>query len=99
MESTQYDRSLEWYFATVGSLTGTIFYKDLSNFFISGAFPQSYTNPVSGVTQTVQFESTTNGGQGSMKGFEIAYQQFYDMLPEPWDGLGLQLNYTYIESE
>src|SRR5690554_4390684 len=34
-----------------------------------------------------------------MKGFEIAYQQFYDMLPEPWDGLGLQLNYTYIESE
>lgn len=99
MESTQYDLSLEWYFANVGSLTGTIFYKDLSNFFISGAFPQTYTNPISGVTQTADFEGTTNGGGGTMKGFEIAYQQFFDMLPEPWDGLGVQVNYTYIKSE
>src|SRR5690606_4391158 len=27
-----------------------------------------------------------------------AYQQFYDMLPAPWDGLGLQVNYTYIDA-
>lgn len=99
MESTQYDLSLEWYFAQVGSLTGTVFYKDLSNFFISGAFPQTYTNPVTGATQTVEFTGTRNGGDGTMKGFEIAYQQFFDMLPAPWDGLGVQINYTYIKSE
>ena len=48
MESNQFDVPLEWYFAEVSSLTGTIFYKDLSNFFIYGAFPQTFTNPVSG---------------------------------------------------
>lgn len=98
MESTQFDISLEWYFADVGSLTGTLFYKDLSNFFIYGAYPASFTNPVTGVTNTVEVTGTRNGGEGTMEGFEIAYQQFYDMLPAPWDGLGLQVNYTYIEA-
>ena len=98
MESVQYDASLEWYFANVGSLTTTFFYKDLSNFFVYGAFPREFTNPVSGVTQVAEVEGTRNGGDGSMQGFEIAYQQFYDMLPSPWDGLGLQVNYTYIEA-
>jgi TonB-dependent receptor len=98
MESTQFDASLEWYFASVGSLTGTLFYKDLSNFFIYGTFERGLTNPVSGVTQTVEVEGTRNGGDGTMQGFEIAYQQFYDMLPAPWDGLGLQMNYTYIDA-
>ena len=98
MESTQFDASLEWYFANVGSLTTTLFYKDLSNFFVYGTFERSFTNPVSGVTQTVEVEGTRNGGDGTMQGFEIAYQQFYDMLPAPWDGLGLQVNYTYIDA-
>ncbi|MGB3609801.1 MAG: TonB-dependent receptor [Cellvibrio sp.] len=98
MESVQYDASLEWYFATVGSLTASYFYKDLSNTFVTGAFPRTYTNPVTGQTQAVEFTSTQNAGDGYMQGFELAYQQFYDMLPAPWDGLGLQLNYTYIDS-
>lgn len=98
MESLQYDLSLEWYFARVGSLTATFFYKDLSNFFVYGAFPREFTNPVSGITSTVEMEGTRNGGKGTMQGFEIAYQQFYDMLPSPWDGLGLQVNYTWIDA-
>lgn len=98
MESTQFDASLEWYFARVGSLTTTLFYKDLTNFFVYGTFARDFTNPVSGITQTVDVEGTRNGGDGTMQGFEIAYQQFYDMLPAPWDGLGLQMNYTYIDA-
>jgi iron complex outermembrane receptor protein len=99
MESTQFDASLEWYFARVGSLTATLFYKDLSNFFVHGTFARNFTNPETGVTQTVEVEGTRNGGDGTMQGFEIAYQQFYDMLPAPWDGLGLQMNYTYIDAQ
>lgn len=99
MESMQYDVSLEWYFAPVGSLTGSIFHKDLKNFFIDGAFPQTYTNPETGVTQTVDVTGTRNGGRGRIQGFEIAYQQFYDMLPAPWDGFGIQANYSYIDSQ
>jgi iron complex outermembrane receptor protein len=97
MESIQYDMSLEWYFAKAGSLTTSIFYKDLSNFFIKGSFPKEVTN--NGVTHTVYVDGTINSGKGSMQGIEVAYQQFFDMLPAPWDGLGLQMNYSYIDSE
>lgn len=99
MESIQYDIAAEWYFASVGSLTGTLFYKDLSNFFIEGALPRAFTNPVTGSTQSVEFTTTRNGEEGTVQGMEIAYQQFYDMLPEPFDGFGIQANYTYIDSE
>lgn len=99
MESIQFDASVEWYFDDVGSLTGSLFYKDLENFFINGAYDRSFTNPVSGATQVARISGPQNGGEGEMKGFEIAYQQFYDMLPEPWDGLGVQANYTYIQAE
>lgn len=97
MESTQYDLSLEWYFAKAGSLTTSVFYKDLSNFFIRGSFPKVITN--NGVTHTAYVDGTINNGKGTMQGIEVAYQQFYDMLPAPWDGLGLQMNYSYIDSE
>jgi TonB-dependent receptor len=97
MESIQYDMSLEWYFAKAGSLTTSIFYKDLSNFFIQGSFPKQVTN--NGITHTVFVDGTVNNGKGSMQGIEVAYQQFFDMLPSPWDGLGIQANYSYIDSE
>ncbi len=99
MESIQYDASWEWYFAKAGSMTVSLFYKDLSNFFINGAYAREFTNPVSGVTQTVAIAGPQNGGDGTMKGFEVAYQQFYDMLPSPFDGFGVQANYSYIKAE
>lgn len=98
MESIQYDASVEWYFAQVGSFTTSLFYKDLSDTFITGAFPRDFANPETGQVQTVDFESTVNGGDGFMQGVELAYQQFYDFLPAPFDGFGLQLNYTWIDS-
>ncbi|MES2824086.1 MAG: TonB-dependent receptor [Pseudomonadota bacterium] len=99
MESTQVDASLEWYFAQAGSVTFTLFQKDLSKFFINGSFERTYTNPVSNVTQTAEVTGTINNGEGKLKGFEFAYQQFYDFLPAPFDGLGLQANFSYIDSE
>ena len=99
MESTQWDASLEWYFAPVGSFTATIFHKDLKNFFIEGALPRTFTNPDTGITQTVDFTTTRNGKEGKLQGIELAYQQFFDMLPEPFDGFGIQANYTYVDSK
>jgi len=99
MESKQIDVALEWYFAKGSSITFTVFKKDLSNFWINGAFDREYTNAASGVTQTAQVTGTINSGEGKLQGFEFAYQQFFDMLPAPYDGLGLQFNYSYIESE
>lgn len=96
MEAVQYDLSFEWYFSDVGSLTATMFGKKLKNYYIDGAFPQQFTN--NGVTQTVEVSGPVNGDGGNINGFEIGYQQFYDFLPEPWNGLGMQFNYTYVGS-
>jgi len=99
MESTQYDVSLEWYFSNAGSLTATYFYKDLSNFFVHGASRQEITHPTNAAeSRWVDVVSTRNGGKGSMEGIELSYQQFFDFLPEPWDGLGVQATYTWIEA-
>ncbi|MDO6719729.1 TonB-dependent receptor [Psychrosphaera sp. 1_MG-2023] len=98
MESYSYDLALEWYFAEgVGSLTTSLFYKDLSNYFINGSVDREYTN--NGSTQIVQVDGATNGDEGSIKGAEIAYQQFFDFLPGAFSGLGIQFNYTYIDEE
>jgi TonB-dependent receptor len=40
-----------------------------------------------------------NGSEkGKVTGFELAYSQFYDFLPAPFDGIGIQANYTRIDS-
>ncbi len=98
MESVQEDLSLEWYFAEAGSLTGTVFYKDLKNYFISRTDPETYTSP-SGATKTIDITRPHNGDKAKVQGIELAYQQFYDFLPEPLSGLGIQANYTHVETK
>ncbi|HMW70406.1 MAG TPA: TonB-dependent receptor, partial [Cellvibrionaceae bacterium] len=98
MEAVQEDVSLEWYFAEAGSLTGTLFYKDLKNYFVSRSELETYTSPA-GTSNTFNVTRPHNGDKASVQGFEIAYQQFYDFLPEPLDGFGIQANYTHVETK
>lgn len=44
-------------------------------------------------------ETNVNGGSGTVKGIELAYQQKFDSLPGVFSGLGLLTNYTYSDSE
>ncbi|AMX03415.1 TonB-dependent receptor [Microbulbifer thermotolerans] len=93
----QFDTSLEWYFNDTGSLTFAAFYKDIHDYIalVTRVEEFSYGG------QTFRFETTrqTNSASGQLQGFELAYQQFYDMLPSPFDGLGLQANFTYIDNK
>ncbi|MCW8125727.1 TonB-dependent receptor [Microbulbifer halophilus] len=92
------DLTAEWYFAELGSLTGGIFYKDIDNLFRERSFVESVTSE-SGETKDVNFSGPVNQGSGSLRGLELSYTQFYDFLPGAWSGLGLQLNYTYIDQQ
>ena len=95
----QFDASLEWYFAQVGSLTLNGFYKEIENFFYQEVRQDVITNG-SGDTRPVTVRGPANfDGTGKVKGFEVAYQQTFDFLPSPLDGFGVQANYTYIDSE
>lgn len=97
IRSTQFDLSYEWYFNSTGSLTATVFYKDIYNFITNGSANLQFTN--NGVTRTVQVIQPYNAGHGTIKGFEVAYQQYYDFLPGVLRGLGTQANFTYVDSK
>lgn len=47
----------------------------------------------------IELRAVENGGSASVQGFEVAYQQPFSFLPAPFDGFGLQANYTYVESD
>lgn len=96
IKSNQFDASLEWYFGRANSLTFAAFYKDVSDYIFQGSALESYT--ANG--QTLQFLVTRNmnGDHGKIKGFEVAYQHFFDFLPGALSGLGVQANFTYIDS-
>ena len=49
--------------------------------------------------QDWEVDTTINGDKGTVKGFEVGYSQFYDALPGWLSGLGMQANYTYVDSK
>ncbi|RYD58508.1 MAG: TonB-dependent receptor [Sphingomonadales bacterium] len=96
-EADSFDLTAEWYFNSVGSLTISGFYKRLSNVLTNDIQRQTFTN--NGQTFSSIVTTPVNSREkGDIKGVELAYQQTYDFLPGFLSGLGLQANYTYIES-
>ncbi|MCK5744731.1 MAG: TonB-dependent receptor, partial [Oricola sp.] len=98
IKSHNFDLSYEWYFADVGSLTFSAFYKIIDDIVIAGAGDVTLTNNGATVDNLYLRQPTNSPETGKIKGFEVAYQQFYDFLPSPFDGVGTQLTYTYIDS-
>ncbi len=95
--STQVDLTAEWYFSPVGSLTLAVFNKDLHDIAINQL--RTFTlNDTSGQPHDFIVTGPVNGANGTARGFEVAYQQYYDFLPGIWSGLGLQANFTYVDS-
>jgi len=98
IRSQQLDMSGEWYFSRVGQLSASLFYKELTDVWTNGYYTINATN--NGVTLPVTVVAPINSDKtGRMKGFELAYQQFFDKLPGWLSGFGVQANYTYIDSQ
>jgi TonB-dependent receptor len=95
--ANNFDLTAEWYFDKVGSLTLSAFYKEIKGVVVYATDRQSFTN--NGQTfEAVVTREVNSPEVGKVKGVEIAYQQTYDFLPGPLSGLGLQANYTYVDS-
>jgi len=89
---------VEWYFAPVGSLTVAAFYKELTDVATNTTARMPFTN--NGATFDVLVTTPGNSDKtAKVKGFEVGYQQFYDFLPKPLDGLGINANFSYIDSK
>lgn len=96
IKSTQFDVSWEYYFGHDGQISAALFYKRVKDFIFAGV----QQTPITAGGETFNFDMVTlqNGDKGTIKGFELAYQQFYDFLPQPLDGLGFGANLTYIDA-
>lgn len=88
--ATQFDGSLEWYFAPAGMLSGAVFYKAMDDYITQQN--TEITIPGRGV---VRLSTQVNGGNAKVYGMEMAYNQVLTFLPAPFDGFGVQGSYTH----
>lgn len=93
IESISYDISLEYYIPAGGLMSAAYFYRDIDGFIASFTGAEV----IDGVTYNIS--RPRSSGDGMLRGFELAYTHFFSTLPAPWDGLGVQLNYTNIDGE
>ncbi len=99
MTATQFDLSAEWYFDDNGGMAhAALFYKDVDDFFRRDNVVSQVENP-NGVIVPVDSTLLNNIGSGEISGAEIGVSKFFDSLPAPFDGLGIQASYTYIDSK
>lgn len=99
MKANQFDLSLEWYFAPDrgGMAWINFFYKDVKDYFRRQTELVSYPG-VDGNQYEYLITRPVNVGTAKIQGAEIGWNQFFDFLPAPFDGLGMSANYTYIDS-
>ena len=93
LTSVNYDVSVEHYFASLGMVSISAFYKDIKNFTYQATLP-GVTDPETGYT----LNTFVNGPKGHISGVEFAWQQQFTFLPAPFDGLGFLANYTLTDS-
>lgn len=112
--ATTYDLSVEWYFAEESLLSFAYFYKDIDTYIQilrqdlpysslttlnPSAFSSAFCTGACTASTIFQLTAAVNTEGGPLKGFEVSYQQPFRFLPGPLSNLGVQLNYTHVESE
>ncbi|HYP33739.1 MAG TPA: TonB-dependent receptor [Burkholderiaceae bacterium] len=93
VRSTNWDASLEWYFAPQSLLEVGVFYMDLTSYIGYGQTtilaPNLQQNPIVSTPTYPYTVAQPVNDKGTNKGFELAWQQ-----PIAY-GFGVNLNYTY----
>jgi len=109
IRATNVDLGFEWYFNEGAMLGLGLFYKDIESFVQTTRDVRPYSTsglPASlldGTGATVNDEFTfsipLNTPGGELHGVEANYTQPFTFLPGKWSNLGVQLNYTWVESK
>lgn len=100
LESWNADVSFEYYLNQDTNVALALFYKTLK----AGAVPAEQnslteTFVIDGISYTVPVAQQANSDDTSyIRGFEVSTNIAFSWLPQPFDGLGLQLAYSYADS-
>ncbi len=91
-----FDISVEHYLRPLGLISAAAFYKRLEDpIFVVNSF---HTIAGPDGPELLRITRPENGSSGEIYGVELAWQQTFDFLPGPFNGLGVYTNYTYAES-
>ncbi|MCU4674138.1 TonB-dependent receptor [Catenovulum sp. 2E275] len=91
--ANQLDLGYEYYWGDNSMASVNYFFKDLQSHIGLTEGNVSFNG------EDYAFTGTMNGDGGVIQGIEVLYQQSFDMLPEPFDGLGIYANYSYTDSD
>jgi TonB-dependent receptor len=90
--SWNFDALIEHYFASVGAVSGGLFYKNIQDYIFSFASTETINGTLYQVTQPL------NGDSASVRGVETSLQNRLSFLPGPLNGIGVYANYTFTSS-
>ena len=94
--SWNYDAAVEWYYARNSYFAVNGFIKDVSNFNVAGATPQTINgvvDPTTGQPAVFVVSQRVNGPSAVVKGVEIAWQQVFGD-----SGFGFNANATFVST-
>lgn len=95
------DASLEWYFAPASLLSAAAFHRNIDDVIYADSTTVDggiYLPSAAGQDWTLT--GFVNGGEGHLSGLEFnLLASATDILPEPFDGLGVNANLTLLNSE
>jgi TonB-dependent receptor len=100
--SKNIDAKLEYYFKPAGLLSVGFFRKNIKDYIVTqevGVVPFGPDNGYDGFYEGYRFFTSVNSGTAEVTGWEFDYRQQFTFLPGLLRGLGLQANYTRLETE
>ena len=98
--SRNFDMGLEWYIDDASYLAVEGFYKKVSNFSTLVSTPVPFlTDQNTGKPFIWTLTQPVNLNSSNIYGEELTFNyQFKNLLPDPFDGLGMAFNYTHVSS-
>ncbi|HEX2099131.1 MAG TPA: TonB-dependent receptor, partial [Candidatus Synoicihabitans sp.] len=93
VRSDNYDLAFEYYFGEASYVAVGGFYRSIEGYVQNFASVETIDGIGYNVTRP------RNSGKGELHGVELTYQHFPEFLPESLKGLGLMVNFTYIDGD
>jgi len=100
--SDNFDATVEYYFEPVGTVSASVFLKEVSDFQFTDSsqlVPAGPDNGFGGLYEGYRITTMRNGGSARYRGFELNYQQQFTFLPGFWRGFGFSANYTQLSTK
>ena len=97
-ESMNFDASAEYYLANNGILSVGVFHKLIDNPVYTNRYTLTDTTYQGRLYEQLDISRPENAEEGRITGIEVNWQQFFTMLPAPFDGFGVNFNYTLTDS-